>query len=283
MHADIILYLMNGPETDVKKVLITGGSSGLGFSLAKFCLNKGFDVVVTGRKSISMTNGKGRFIFVTTDFADLRQTSYTIKQLSEKHRFDIVINNAGILSPPGLHLTNDGLEYTFQVNFLSQLLINEIIIRRTDPGTRLLFAAVTSMAYRITGEPEFPGKEYSYDPVRAYSVSKRCLAMMSAPLHMRHPDRNIRYIAVDPGIFSSRIYRMQRRWFRIMYGAGALFMRKPGVVAERFGRLIMRDDLIDGAIYRLFRRKVRYPGESGISTGKFWVECYRFIEPFIRD
>lgn len=281
MHTDIILSMMNGPESDRKKVLITGGSSGLGFCLARFYLDKGFDVAVTGRKPVSMNHDTGRFIFVTTDFSDLRQTSSSIKQLCEKHQFDIVINNAGILSPPHLHLTNDGMEYTFQVNFLSQLLVNEIIISKTDPGTRLLFAAVTSMAYRIAGDPEFPGKEYKYRPFKAYSASKHSLATMSAWLPGRHPGRNIRCIAVDPGIFSSHIYRMQRKWFRIMYVAGSLFMRKPKVVAERFGRLTLSDNLIDSAIYSLFRRKVRHPITSGLKTERFWEECYQVIEPFI--
>ncbi|MDP4222938.1 MAG: SDR family NAD(P)-dependent oxidoreductase [Bacteroidota bacterium] len=275
---------MKGQEPNGKRVLITGGTSGLGFSLAKYYLNNGYEVTVTGRKPVSMPEYNGKFEFVAADFSDLKQTSDAIKQLCEIHRFDIVINNAGILSPPGLQLTNDRIEYTFQVNFLTQLLVNEITIRRTEPGHRILFAAVTSMVYEIAGkDPEFPGKGYNYNPLKAYSNSKRCLAMMGTYLLSRFSDKNIRFIAIDPGIFSSHIYRMQRRWFRIMYNVGTFFMRKPSGVAERFGRLTRRNDLRNGAIYRLFRRKVRHAPESTVNAGKFWDQCYEVIEPFLKD
>jgi NAD(P)-dependent dehydrogenase (short-subunit alcohol dehydrogenase family) len=275
---------MYGQEPNGKRVLITGGTSGLGLSLSKYYLNNGYEVTVTGRKPVSMPDNSGKFEFIAADFSDLKQTSDAITQLCAIHGFDIVINNAGILSPPGLQLTNDRIEYTFQVNFLTQLLINEIIIRKAEPGHRILFAAVTSMVYEIAGkDPEFPGKGYNYNPLKAYSNSKLCLAIMSAHFFRLHPDKNIRCIAVDPGIFSSHIWRMQRRWFRIMYNVGALFMRKPSGVAERFGRLTGRNDLINGAIYRLFRRKVRHAPESTANAGKFWDQCYEVIEPFMKD
>jgi NAD(P)-dependent dehydrogenase (short-subunit alcohol dehydrogenase family) len=165
--------------SDSRKVLVTGGTSGLGLRLAKYFLQNGYDVVVTGRKNITFAGYGERFSLVMTDLSDMDQTSEAVKKICRNHRFDIVINNAGILSPPDFQLTVNGLEYTFQVNFLSHLMLNEIILRNADPGRSLMIASTVSPVYRIAEKDLsiYTGKS-DYKPIKAYSNSKLYLALM---------------------------------------------------------------------------------------------------------
>ena len=273
---------MNGSVPEGKKVLITGGTSGLGLRLVKYFLEKGCNVVATGRKKVALPEYGDRFSLLITDFSNLKQTSDAVKKICRNHKFDLVINNAGVLSPPDLLLTDDGFEYTFQVNFLAHLLLDEIILINSEPGWPLMIASIVSPVYRIAEKDmTIYTKASDYGPIKAYSNSKLYLALIGTYLHYKYPSKYFRYIDFDPGTFSSGIYRMQKRWFRMMYIIAAPFMRNPEKVAVRFGEVIKREDLVTGAVYKSGKEKGRLPVTESQAVNFFWKECNKIIEPFV--
>jgi retinol dehydrogenase-12 len=270
----------SAPESP--KVLVTGGTSGLGLSLVKLFLKKGYEVVATGRQPVTIHEDAGRFTFLMTDFSSLNQTANAAKKLCRNFKFDIVINNAGVLSPPDFLLTDDGFEYTFQVNFLSQLLLNEIILSNALPGKPVQVLNVTSMVYGIAeNQLKIPDSVSGYRPLKAYANSKLYLALMCIHLPVKYPAMNLKCIAFDPGIFSSGIYRMQKKWFRVMYMVGALFMKSPEKTAGRIGEILETEDLINGTIYKSVNRKKKIPAVENKAASVFWQECYKVIGSFL--
>lgn len=273
---------MNRSVSESGKVLITGGTSGLGFSLAKYFLEKGFEVVGTGRKNVTIPGYGNRFSLLMTDFSDMRQTSEAIKKICRNKRFDIVINNAGVLSPPDFLLTENGLEYTFQVNFLSHFLLNEIILINSDPGRPLLIVATVSPVYRIAEKDlTIYTNASDYRPLKAYSNSKLYLALMCSYLSGKYASKDLMCIGFDPGVFSSGIYRMQKGWFRMLYRIAAPFMRNPDKVAVRFGEVLERKDLIRGAIFKSAKGMGRLPEAEIGAVNSFWEECNKIIGPYV--
>ena len=268
--------------SDLRTVLITGGTSGLGLELVRLYLNMGFKVVATGRHKFEDEVVKSRVELFNVDFSDLNQTAEGIKKICEIYNFDLVINNAGVLGPPDFIITADGLEYTFQVNFLSHLLVNEIIIRNKPEIKRLLTAAVTSPVYRVARpDMAFSFSERTYRPLKAYSDSKLLLTLMCRHLSELNRGSGMTFISFNPGVFSSGIFRMQREWFRFMYKIGAPFMMSPGKVALTLAKTLERDDLVNGSIYDLKGRVRSVPATDDSITGNFWKECYRRIEQFL--
>lgn len=81
----------------MKKIFITGVSSGLGEALCREYLDNGDDVYAVGRTYPKEFDDYSNFSFFTFD---LRQT-YTIrkciKEFIHRHTFDLVILNAGVL------------------------------------------------------------------------------------------------------------------------------------------------------------------------------------------
>jgi len=264
------------------KILITGGTSGLGLELVKLFLKKGYEVIATGRKHVRPEVFEDQLMFYQVDFSDLNQTATVIKEIARHHSFDIVINNAGILSPPDFILTKDGLEYTFQVNFLSHLLLNEIILRSKPAADPMTTVAVTSMVYRIGGtDLQYIADRKAYKPYKAYSDSKLFLSLMCRHLSEKYPRPGHEFIGFEPGVFSSGIFRMQRKWFRGMYMIAAPFMRDPFRVAGRLSEIIDGKNLINGSVYD-YRKRTKSVPDAGIqATDRFWEECYMLIEPFI--
>lgn len=272
---------MNNSDTGSGKVLITGGTSGLGFALVNQFLDEGFDVVATGRNLTKTPRCNTRFTFIKTDFGDLKQTSRALKKVCADFRFDIVINNAGILGKPEFLLTDDGFEYTFQVNFLSHLLINEIILNDRAPDRPLKIAAVISPVYRIAEKElaiRYSSKDYK--PFKAYSGSKLFLALMSSYLPLKYPNYNLRCMCYDPGVFRSDIFRMQKEWFRVLYRIAAPAMRDPVIIAREFYGIIRKEDLVNGMIYKSDKATLFQSGIDKGAVDSFWNECNEIIEKY---
>jgi NAD(P)-dependent dehydrogenase (short-subunit alcohol dehydrogenase family) len=274
--------MMQNSLPDHPSILITGGTSGLGQELVKVFLEKGYYVTATGRNKVTFEGFENLFCFHKVDFSDLEQTAAVIKEISRIRPPDIVINNAGILSPPELLLTGNGLEYTFQVNFLSHLLADEIILRTNPERHHLKIIAITSMVCRI-GDPDLilNNKTDGYRPYKAYSDSKLYMTLMCRYLHQKYIRQDPVLIGFDPGVFSSGIFRMQRKWFRILYRIAAPFMRSPVKVAKKIEEIAERKDLVSGSVYDYRRKPKPVPDPDRLANELFWEGCEDLIKPYL--
>jgi len=266
-----------------KEILITGGTSGLGLELVKIFLRKGFFVVATGRQLINFPGYEDRFKLYHTDFCDLKQTIRSAGNICEAHDLTYVINNAGILSPPEFTTTTDGYEYTFQINFLSHLLINEVIIKRLAINKPVKIAAVTSMVYKLSQISLSDHQtRNNYKPLRAYSDSKLFLSLMCMYLSAKYQDLNLSCFSFNPGVFSSGIYRMQHNWFRKMYRIASPYMRQPEKIAAILAELLISHDICNGAVYDT-RKKARHLSVTEPDVyDNFWKDIYEKINPYLK-
>ena len=269
--------------TERGKVLITGGTSGLGLELVRLFLDKGFIVVTTGRREIDVSGYEDRFSLYRADFCNLGQTADIFRKICHEHTFDYVIYNAGILSPAEFIKTGDGFELTYQVNFLAHLLANEIIIQHNNSGRTLRIAAVTSMAYRVAAPEYKPVSEPSeYRAWKAYSDSKLYLALMCLQYSEKLARTNIRFFSFDPGIFGSKLYRTQSGIFKMIYQVGVTILRKPTSSARVLSDILMGSEIKNGAVYDV-RKRIRKLQEPGFTINKaFWAGALRDIDQFLR-
>jgi NAD(P)-dependent dehydrogenase (short-subunit alcohol dehydrogenase family) len=273
---------MENSSIENKKILITGGTSGLGLELVKLFLKKGYYVVTTGRKSLTLQGFEERFKLYNVDFNDLQLTARTIKQICESHEFDFVINNAGILSPYKYTATNDGLEYTYQVNFLAHLLINEIIIRKQADVKPLKIAAITSPVYRLARHvSKSHQNESEYRHIMTYSDSKLYVALMCRHLSAVYNERNLKTFSLIPGIFGSGIYRMQGKIFCFLYWIASPFMRKPSKIARALFEILTGMEITNGAVYSIRKKKKHLRKFKTSLTEAFWKENYDLLAPFL--
>jgi NAD(P)-dependent dehydrogenase (short-subunit alcohol dehydrogenase family) len=272
--------MIQKPEFN-KNVLVTGGTSGLGLELVKLFLMKGYNVVAMGRKQISMNGFEDRFKLYSLDFSNLGKVAETIRNICSNNSFGYVINNAGILSPPAYTETDNGLEYTFQINFLSHLLIDRIIVNSSKTDS-LRIASVSSPVYRYAGISNIiTTGSGDYSPVRAYSSSKLYLAMMHEFLAARNSKVNLHCFSFDPGTFSSSIYRMQKRWFRNMYMIAAPFMRSPVSVATALVEIMLDKETEDGMMYDIYKRYRSIPEMDKSKNEALISSCYKLIENYL--
>ena len=83
-----------------KNIIITGGSLGIGKETAKSLVEKGANVLITGRSEERLQNAKlytnaEIFEFDIADFDNLTQNAKKCLELFD-NRVDVLVNNAGI-------------------------------------------------------------------------------------------------------------------------------------------------------------------------------------------
>ena len=266
-----------------KSILITGGTSGLGLELVKRFLAEGYEVIATGRQATDVSGFPGRFFLYKVDFGDLRQVADTATKISGNHTVGIIINNAGILSPPSYTETADGLEFTFQINFLAHLLINKIILQSLKDQRHLTISSVTSPVYRLAGNnPVISRGAWDYNAMRSYSSSKLFLCMLPEFLAEEKNQSGFQCFSFNPGTFRSAIYRTQKSWFRKMYRVAAPFMKSPARVAKVLCSLLLHEDPEDGMIFDFSKRKKAVPSIDRSKEDALIRSCNELIDPFLK-
>jgi len=282
-HASYLIQQMPQETLNRQNILITGGTSGLGLELVRLFLKDGFNVVATGRKSLKIPGYEDKFELFRIDFSDLNQVALIMKKICEKYRFDYVINNAGILSPPGFTRTINNFEYTFQVNFLSHLLINEIILSRVSDSGTTKIANVISPVYKLA-DPKLTimSEDTGYSALKAYSSSKLYMALMCRFLQVRYPGIRHQCFSFDPGTFRSDIYRMQKKWFRDLYHIASPFMRNPAKVAKILQEILIQKEIKEGMVYNIKRRSGSVPEFDKHEKEVFMKACHNIIDSFMK-
>lgn len=129
-----------------KNILITGGSSGIGYSIALSCLKNGANVVITGRdflklekakleleKTIRSSNTIDIFQWDLNNFKSIKENIGKIKNFFQSKKIDILINNAGILKGSNHGSTSiEDFDEVIDINlksyyFLSQEFANYLV------------------------------------------------------------------------------------------------------------------------------------------------------------
>jgi len=193
-----------------KKILITGGTSGVGLETARQLIAAGADVTVVGsgaskgeaaERSLNEAAGTGRATFVAADLSSLAAVRRLAATINERlDRLDVLINNAGVISAKRVE-TVDGNELTFAVNYLAPfVLTNELLplLKRSEPARILAITAAVEPFGRFPwGDLQ---RARHYGGLRAYAQSKRALATYTIELarRLRAQDSGVTANVVDP-------------------------------------------------------------------------------------
>ena len=119
-----------------KTALITGSTSGIGFTTAKILLQEGMTVYINGRNQSSVENAvsqlkdgvEGAEIFgIIADFSHSNQVKNLLDRLSE---IDVLINNVGIYSSKSFFETSiETWQDQFQVNIISGVALSKYYLK----------------------------------------------------------------------------------------------------------------------------------------------------------
>jgi NAD(P)-dependent dehydrogenase (short-subunit alcohol dehydrogenase family) len=189
-----------------KTIVITGASDGIGAAAARQLSRAGARVVVVGRsesKTTSVARELGADYFVA-DFADLAQVRALADKIRcEYSRIDVLANNAGGMCRQ-LEMTADGLEKTYQVNYLAPfLLTTQLLDMLVD--SRATVVNTTSSSQRLLPRVSIADLEGTTDrrPGIAYAITKLAIVLFTKELHRRYHDSGLSAATFHPGYVNS--------------------------------------------------------------------------------
>ena len=111
------------PDLTGKLALVTGASDGIGLELARHLTRAGAEVLMPVRNQAKGTAAAGRIggkvRVLELDLASLASVErLAATLLAEGRPIDVLINNAGVMTPPERRATEDGFELQFGTNHL---------------------------------------------------------------------------------------------------------------------------------------------------------------------
>jgi NAD(P)-dependent dehydrogenase (short-subunit alcohol dehydrogenase family) len=185
------------PDLSGKLAVVTGANSGLGFGLARRLAAAGADVVMAirnrakGEAAIDEIRGtvpEAKLTIKPLDLSSLASVAALGEQLNADGRpIDILINNAGVMTPPARDTTADGFELQFGSNHLGHFALTGHLLPllRAAQGPRVV--SLSSLAARQSGKIHFedPQFEKSYAAMSAYGQSKLAVLMFALELDRR--------------------------------------------------------------------------------------------------
>ena len=217
-----------GPETTAaevladsdltgKRVLITGGSGGLGAETARALAARGAHVTITARSA-----SKARDVVARTwestgkelrveelELGSLASIRALARRMSERAgALDMLIDNAGIMACPQAR-TEDGFELQLGTNHLGHFLLTNLLVPKLAPGARVvvLSSAAHQASPVIFDDLQF--ERHPYDKWQAYGQSKTANALFAVALNRRLAPRGIEAFSVHPGMIMTDLMRHQ--------------------------------------------------------------------------
>jgi len=178
-----------------KVVLITGGSSGIGKSVAIFLAEKGFTVYGTSRNPDRITE-KLPFKLIALDVTNAETIISAVSTVIAKEgKLDVLINNAGVGITGPIEETPDlEIKKAFQTNVFGPIDVIKAVLPQMRTQNSGLIINITSIA------------GYMGLPYRGvYSATKGTLELLTEALRMEIKDFNIQMTNVAPGDFATNI------------------------------------------------------------------------------
>jgi len=184
------------PDLSGRLAVVTGANSGLGFGLAKRLAAAGADVVLAvrdrakGERAIAEIRRAvpaAKLTIRILDLSSLKSVAALGDELAGEGRpIDILINNAGVMTPPDRQETADGFELQFGTNHLGHFALTGHLLPVLRAAESARVVTVSSIA-ATQRHLDFDDANAAggYKPMRSYGMAKLAQLMFAVELDRR--------------------------------------------------------------------------------------------------
>jgi retinol dehydrogenase 12 len=232
--------------------LVTGANSGIGRATALELARMGATVVMVARNQqkgeaarseIKRETSNDSVDLLLADLSSLLNVRQLANEVQTKYpKLHVLINNAGLFNQP-YHLSPDGYEMTFAINYLAAFLLTNLLLDKLKANAPSRIVIVSSVGH-YNGHINFDdlNLEKNYSGWKAYQQSKLALVLFTRELAKRLQGTGVTANSLHPGTVATNI------WSRPMGPAGfvmaipKLFMTSPKKGAETVVHLASSPD-----------------------------------------
>jgi NAD(P)-dependent dehydrogenase (short-subunit alcohol dehydrogenase family) len=176
------------PDLAGKRIVVTGANSGIGLHAARALADHGAEVVLACRNTDSGREAAAKMPGVTTvEELDLASQK-SVHAFADRFEgpLDLLVNNAGVMTPPQYRETEDGHELQFGTNHLGHFALTGLLLPALLAAPDPRVVTVASIAHHRGDESVLEGNPgTTYEPSRAYGNSKLANLLFAHELHRR--------------------------------------------------------------------------------------------------
>lgn len=274
---------------DIKNIVITGASDGIGKAAARQLKDLGHNVIIVGR-SREKTEKVAQDLsapFHIADYAKLSDVVRLAEELKSYDRIDVLCNNAGGVLAERTE-TADGVERTFQVNVLGGFLLTRLLMDKLTES-RATVIQTSSIAANLFGA-DFDGEDFqnekNYAPFKAYGYAKLEDILFTRELDRRFRDKGINAVAFEPGVVRTNFAAESKGFVKFCYHSPLkyFFTITPKKSAERLIWLATgkpQQDFICGEVYSKNKpMKLKFQDERGEIAANLWEFCSKLTDKY---
>jgi len=228
-----------------KVVIVTGANSGIGMATASGLAKMGSTVVMVCRNKekgeaalseIKTVSSNEKVELMIADLSSRKAIRNLSEEFRNKHQsLHVLINNAGVYFTKR-HMTEDGLEMTFAVNYLARFLLTNLlldILKKSAPS-RIINVTGT---YHKKGRIDFEDlqKEKNYNGMDANNQAKLADILFTHELARRLKGTGVTVNCLHPGAVATRLVEKDKDYpafLRFMYKLFKPLLRSPEKGAE---------------------------------------------------
>ncbi len=172
-----------------KRILITGGTSGIGAALAERLIENGANVIVTGRcenRFNDRFDNNHNIKFVKNDLANFFDVIELAKNIQ---KIDCLVCNAGGM-PNDLEIINDSYDSIFASQVVGHYILIRAMIERKRFGDQPIITINSSggmYPVKLVLD-DLKWESRKYDKVESYAIAKRAQVILSRELSLKYPD-----------------------------------------------------------------------------------------------
>lgn len=183
-----------------KIIVITGGTTGIGYACAEYLVNLNYQVIITGRTQENLDKaitklGNNSFGLLS-DTSSLNDIDNLVIKVKNKYgNIDGLFVNAGIFKASSFELTSEELfNETMNINFKGAFFtIQKFIPILKDPSSIVLNTSIVVFK--------------AFTNTSVYTASKAALESLSKILNIELANKGIRINIVSPGVTESPIQK----------------------------------------------------------------------------
>ncbi|MFY0408455.1 SDR family oxidoreductase [Solicola sp. PLA-1-18] len=183
------------PDLTGTRAVLTGGSDGIGLGIARRLASAGADLVLPvrnrakGEAAVAAIRAEAPDATVSLRSLDLSSLA-SVAALGETLREEgdpihLLVNNAGVMSPPELQRTVDGFEVQLGTNHLGHVALVAHLMPLLRAGRARVTSQTSVAAARGSINWDDPDWRRSYDAMAAYQQSKIAVGLFGLELDRR--------------------------------------------------------------------------------------------------